>query len=112
MYVRVTTFRAPPDVIEDAVATYREQAVPWMRDATGFRGWMVLIDREEGRSIGLTFWSDESAMRDEAMSGAVLRDEIARSAGTPMESLAYYEVLAAEALALDELGPRSADGRD
>ena len=103
MYVRVTTFRGAPEVIEDAVATYREQAVPWMRDATGFRGWMVLIDREEGRSIGLTFWSDDRAMRDDNVSGAGLRDEVARSSGTPMESLAFYEVLAAEAHALEEL---------
>lgn len=109
MYVRVTTYRAAPDVIEEAVATYREQAVPWMRDATGFRGWMVLIDREEGRSIGLTFWSDEQAMRDSVASGGALRDEVAESAGTKMESLGYYEVLATDELVLDELGHRRRD---
>ena len=49
-----------------------------MRDATGFRGWIALLDRTSGESIGITFWTDEDALRDEVASGTGLRDEIAR----------------------------------
>lgn len=106
MFARVSRFRGSPESIEQAAATYREQALPWMRDATGFRGWMVLLDREGGSAIGLTFWSDAAAMRDSVASGGALRDEIAESAGTRMESLEYFEVAAADGLALEELQRR------
>lgn len=101
MFARVTTFTGNPDSVEAAVDTYREQALPWMRDATGFRGWIVLLDREAGEALGLTFWADEAVLHDDVASGGALRDEIAREAGTPMRSMRAYEVLAVESLELD-----------
>ena len=71
-----------------------------MRDATGFRGLIILLDRERGESIGLTFWADEATMLDDVASGAALRDGIAESAGTPMQDVRPLEVLAVEALDL------------
>ncbi|MGE5690594.1 MAG: antibiotic biosynthesis monooxygenase [Pseudomonadota bacterium] len=100
MYARLTTFDAPPENVQRAVDAYREHALPWLRDATGFRGWIVLLDRERGEAVGLTFWTDEETMRDSVASGGALRDEIAEAAETPMRSLRGYEVLAAEALDL------------
>lgn len=100
MFARVTTFTGAPDDIEAAVATYREQALPWMLDATGFRGWIVLLDRAEGEALGLTFWADEAVLRNAVASGGALRDEIAREAGTPMRSMRAYEVLAVESVEL------------
>ncbi len=97
----MTTFQGAPERIEEAVRIYREQVLPWLQDATGFRGWVVLLDRENARSIGITFWATEEAARDSDASGAVLRDKVAASAGTPMQSLDVYEVAVAESLSLD-----------
>ena len=101
MYARVTTFQGAPERIEEAVRIYREQVLPWLQDATGFRGWVVLLDRENARSIGITFWATEEAARDSDASGGVLRDKVAASVGTPMQSLDVYEVVVAESLSLD-----------
>lgn len=103
MYARVTTFEGSPEDIEVGVRVYREDVIPWLRDAEGFRGWIVLLDREAGRSIGLTFWTSAEAARDRDESGAALRDEVAEAVGASMRSLAVYEVVAADELALDEL---------
>ncbi len=104
MYTRMTTFRGSPDRIEEGVRLYRDQVIPWLRDATGFRGWVVLMDRENEKAIGLTFWATEQAALDGESSGGVLRDEVAASVGAIMESLELYEVHAVESLALDDTG--------
>ena len=58
----------------------------WMRDATGFRGWIAFPRPDKGEPIGITFWTDEDALRDRTSSGAGLRDEIARQ----VEALARW----------------------
>ena len=102
MYARITTFKGSTEDIEAAVGVYREEVIPWLRDATGFRGWIVLLDREQGRSRGLTFWATEEAARDQEASGGGLRDELVARTDTTMESLEIYEVVVAEALAFGE----------
>jgi hypothetical protein len=97
----MTTFRGSPDRIEEGVRLYRDQVIPWLRDATGFRGWVVLMDRENEKAIGLTFWATEQAALDGESSGGVLRDEVAASVGAIMESLELFEVQAVESLSLD-----------
>lgn len=102
MFARVTTFKGSPEQIEEAVRVFRDEVIPWLRDATGFRGWIVLLDRKGERSLGLTFWATEAAARDDAASGSALRDEIAARMGAEMQSLEIYEVAVAQELALDE----------
>jgi heme-degrading monooxygenase HmoA len=102
VFARMTTFRGSPDRIEEGVRLYRDQVIPWLRDATGFRGWVVLMDRENEKAIGLTFWATEQAALDGESSGGVLRDEVAASVGAIMESLELYEVTAVESLSLEQ----------
>jgi hypothetical protein len=106
VYARVTEFEGAPERIEEGVRLFREEVIPWLRDATGFRGWIVLLDRPGEKAIGLTFWATEEAMTDSAASGGALRDEVAQRMGTRMTNLAYYEVALAEHLAFDEPGDR------
>ena len=100
MFARVTTFTGTPEDTAAGVETFREQVLPWMREATGFRGWIALVDPESGESIGISFWSDEDALRDDVSSGAVLRDEIARYAGVSKGPTRAYQVEAVESLEL------------
>ena len=101
MFARVTTFEGEPERLEEGVRLFSQEVIPWLRDATGFRGWIVLLDREGRRALGLTFWATEESMKDEEASGSTIRDELAASMQTTMTGLEYYEVAIAEALALD-----------
>jgi hypothetical protein len=104
MFARVTTFQSPPERIGEGIAMYREQVMPWLRDSTGFRGWIALIDRENRRALSVTFWATPEAAADSPESGAALRDEIAASIGATLESLDIYEVAVADDLALEDVG--------
>jgi hypothetical protein len=99
---RVTTFEGKPEHMVEGARIYREQVVPWLRDSTGFRGVMILVDHENGRGLGLSFWTTMEAATDAYASGATLRDELAASVGTPMTGEELYEVVTAELAALDE----------
>ena len=90
---RFTTFEGPPEGIEEGLRTFREDLVDWFRDATGFRGWLALLDVPQGRSIGITFWASDDALADDTASGASLRNEIAADLDTQVTGVERYEVV-------------------
>jgi len=104
VFARVTTFEGAPERIEEGLRIFREEVIPWLREATDFRGFVALVDRDSGRSLGITFWASEEAMAADATRGGALRDEVAASVQTTMTGLDYYEVAVVESLALDEVG--------
>lgn len=104
MFARVTTFEGSPESIEEGVRVFRTVLVPWFREATGFRGFVVLVDREHGRALGVSFWTSEETMRDPAAGGGHLRDDLAATVGTLMRGLDYYEVAYADIVDVGETG--------
>lgn len=93
LVARFTSFEGPPEGIEEGYRTFRDDLVDWFRDATSFRGWIVLLDAPGGRSVGITFWASKEALADEIASGASLRNEIAASLQTTVASVEQYEVV-------------------
>jgi hypothetical protein len=96
---RFTSFEGPPASIEEGLRTFREDLVDWFRDATGFRGWLALLDVPRGRSIGVTFWATDEALDDESASGATLRNEIAAGLETEVAGVERYEVVMIDTVA-------------
>ena len=90
---RFTSFSGPPASIEEGLRTFREDLVDWFRDATGFRGWLALLDVPAGRSVGITFWATAEALDDESSSGADLRNEIAAGLDTEVTGVERYDVV-------------------
>lgn len=105
MIARITTFEGDLQRMDEGVRIYREQVVPWLRDSTGFRGVIILIDRENERAMGVSFWTTMETATDAYASGATLRDELAASMGTTMTGEEFLEVVTAEALALADDEP-------
>jgi hypothetical protein len=98
MFARATTFEGTPEQIEEGIAIFEAEVIPWLRDATGFRGWIALVDRERGQGLGISFWTSEETMRDATASGAALRDEVAEAVGALLRSERFYEVAHADVL--------------
>ena len=63
MYARVSTFEAPVEALETGIQVWRDEMQPWMREASGFCGWVALLDRANAKAIGISFWATEEAMR-------------------------------------------------
>ena len=78
MYARVNTFEGPPDRVDEAVRNVREQILPQLQRQDGFEGLIGLVERQDGRLIGVTLWESEEAMRASEEEAKRLRGETAR----------------------------------
>jgi hypothetical protein len=60
--VRVASFRGSAEALEHIVRVYEGEVVPWLEEARGFCGMLMLVEPGEGRGMALTFWSDADAL--------------------------------------------------
>ncbi len=70
MYARIATFESDPSTVDDAIAMVRSE-VAAAETPPGLEGakMLMLVDRKNGRGLGITLFADEEAMRrgDEAL---------------------------------------------
>jgi heme-degrading monooxygenase HmoA len=89
---RLTTFSGTPEGMREGARIYEEQILPWLRDATGFRGVMVLHDDGE-RALGLTFWESEADADAADAAMARFRADVSGAVGSTQVGAETYQVL-------------------
>jgi heme-degrading monooxygenase HmoA len=85
-----------PRTFEQGVRIMGTQALPSVRLMDGFKGALLLGDRESGRALYLTFWETEEAMRRSEEGAAILRDDSAEALEAEPIPVERYEVLVSE----------------
>ena len=94
MIAHVVEFHGQPDQLEViGMKGFHERVVPVLRAQPGFEGCLTLLDRENGKMLGVTLWDTEENGR---LAGARLEQErrtgVAEMGATsPLPDL--YEVL-------------------
>ena len=88
MFARVSTFTGASDQVDEAVRQVREDVLPRTEQLDGYKGAYLLVDRENGKTLAVTFWESEGATSS-------LRSEIADALGTQMIGVERYEVAVA-----------------
>jgi len=58
----------------------------------GFKGMIALGDRQSGKTLGITFWESEEAMRASEEEANRLREESAEAGGDTIAGVERYEV--------------------
>jgi hypothetical protein len=58
----------------------------------GFEGMIALVDRHSGKTLGITFWESEEAMRASEEAANQLRQESAGVGGEEIAGVERYEV--------------------
>lgn len=94
MNVRASRIVADPaKAAADGGASYRAM-VDSMRQVEGFLGALLLIERETGNSLGLTFWESEETLRSSEELANKFRREGASTIGAVTEpTVERFEVL-------------------
>ena len=95
MFARVSTFTGTSDQVDEAVSQVRESVIPRLEQLDGYRGSYLLVDRENGKTLAVTFWESEEAMRASEEEANTLRSEAADAFGTQMVGVERYEVAVA-----------------
>jgi hypothetical protein len=90
LYARMSTLQASADDL-DRITKEAEAAIPVR--LPGEKGILVLGDRQSGKSIAITFWEDEQAMRESEEAANELRSEIAEGSGSEIVGVERFEVL-------------------
>jgi len=93
LFARVSTFRGPADGIDLMVKQAQESVVPAARRLAGYQGILVLGDRGSGKSIAITLWESEQAMRESEEAANKLRSEASEAGGEEIVSVERFEVL-------------------
>lgn len=93
MHARVNIFQGPTEGGADPADIAREQVLPAARQLEGFAGMLVLEDRATGKSMGITFWQTEEALRASEEAAARLRSDSAQAMGdVEVVAVERYEV--------------------
>jgi heme-degrading monooxygenase HmoA len=91
MFARVSTIQGAPEHLEEAIQYLATPAS--FRQAKGFKGNYLLVDRENGKMLTITLWETEADMQATAQAVNPIRQEGARLAGAAEPpSIELYEV--------------------
>lgn len=65
-FARVTITQGKIDMVDESIKLYAESVVPAAKLQKGYRGILLLTNRETGKSISISFWdSEEDAIANE-----------------------------------------------
>ena len=81
-----------PEVHDRGLELVRDQILPWLRDSTGFRGLIRLENRNEGRTLVVTLWADEEALRASAVAAERLTALAVDTSGATREGVEEFDV--------------------
>jgi heme-degrading monooxygenase HmoA len=92
MHARVSTFEGTPESVDRAIEQ-GEEIAPAVKAMAGSKGLIFLADRSAGRSISITLWETEEAMRATEEAANRLRRDAAEAAGESVTRVDRYEVI-------------------
>ena len=78
MYARVTTTQFSPYRLDEAISVIRENTVPAAQKQTGFKGYLLLVDRSTGKGITITLWEEETDRQVTGSNSDYYRAEIGK----------------------------------
>lgn len=61
MHARVIRLTGSADKIEDGVKNYKSEVARTLREQDGYGGARLLVNRETGAGVSITFWRDQAA---------------------------------------------------
>jgi heme-degrading monooxygenase HmoA len=92
VFARVWTYTGTSDEIDEAIRQVRENVLPSVEQLDGYKGAYFLVDRQNGKSLSVTLWESEEAMRTSEEAANSLRSEVVDALGTQMVGVERYEV--------------------
>ena len=91
MFARVHVLQTTPEQSEAGLEIFREQLLPWLRDTSGYRGLIRLVDRDNDRTLVISLWDDEESMQASTEAVVKLAELTAENVGATRLGLEQYE---------------------
>ena len=81
MYARHTTIPADPGRVDQAIERVRQEVLPALQAAEGFKGFTLLVDRESGTLAGTSYFESREALEASEQAVRGPREQAASVAG-------------------------------
>ena len=91
VFARVHVLQTSPEQSDAGLEIFREQLLPWLRDASGYRGLIRLVDRGNGKTLVISLWSDEQALQASTEAGERLAELTAETVGATRLAVEQFE---------------------
>jgi heme-degrading monooxygenase HmoA len=96
MFAGVTSFEGDPARIDEGTRYYREHVVAWAKQIPGYKGALSLVERDSGKTVSMTFWVSEQALKESEAAANRLRSEGQQNLGLSAPTVERYEVMVNE----------------
>jgi heme-degrading monooxygenase HmoA len=96
MYGRLTRIQGTPAEIQEGVRTFEQNVARTARDLPGNVGIVLMVNPEEGKGIGITYWADKNALAASSDAMKKVRETATQSAGTRIANVDTGELLSME----------------
>jgi heme-degrading monooxygenase HmoA len=92
MHARVSSYQSPPEQLTDAAVDYtRANLLPRVFEMEGNRGAIFLMDRETGKTMTITLWDSEEAMRASEEKANQVRGDAAQATSGTIGDIERFE---------------------
>jgi heme-degrading monooxygenase HmoA len=92
VYARISTLEGSPEHIDEGLRQVRENGLPQLQQQEGFKGMVALADRQTGKTLGITFWESEEALKASEEAGDRVREDTAKAMSETIAAVERYEV--------------------
>jgi quinol monooxygenase YgiN len=97
MFIRGTRTQTPPDQVGAAIDNFKQKVLPAVRATPGNVGAALLVDRQTGVGVGITYWDSARSLSASEQMGITTRTNVARDvAGAQVVNVERYEIVIAE----------------
>ncbi len=93
MFLRATRLQASPDKVDAAIQNFETNVVKSLRAAPGNQGAVLLVNRQTGAALGVTYWESAKALAASEQVGIKSRTEAAKGVGAQIINVERAELM-------------------
>jgi len=101
MFLRATRVQTPPDKVNDSIQNFEANVLKNLRAAPGNQGAILLVNRETGAGMGITYWESAKALATSEAIGTQSRTQTTKA--VPGSQIVNVE--RAELMIMDRAAP-------
>jgi hypothetical protein len=99
VHARSGAFQLDPDKLDEAIKQFESEQLPRYRKQSGYKGFSLMVNRESGKVIGISYWGSDEQLHASDDLGSEAREGIQQAGGGQGDIVREeYEVI------LDERG--------
>ena len=77
MYARMTMAQAQPERFDEAVTAVQDTFVSAAQQKPGYRGFLLLTERDQQRLVGISLWESEADMQSSGGTSGYYQQQLA-----------------------------------